>query len=255
MVIVIPFFVMTTIFSDPPTAAQLNFPPCYLTSMRGARMMGNPSMHDHSMHDHSMEPTGYTKEDMRGSGMDGGMDGGYGMHNSSCPVTQLLETQCAPLNEFYNLSPWDQFEQRAAAAQSNYNRFCPSLQESVGNILGGLLSGAFLFHSRLHVAHGLGITDDVQTKQFGAAVYSLGTHSLLCCLPLPLCSRHRQPQEDSHLSCLSRVVAHQRCAAFPQAACSDQSLSFSARFSRSISRSSNAAAGFVVSRNAKSIAR
>ena len=57
MVIVIPFFVITTIFSDPPTAAQLNFPPCYLTSMRGARMMGNPSMHDHSMHDHSMEPT------------------------------------------------------------------------------------------------------------------------------------------------------------------------------------------------------
>ena len=43
------------------------------------------------MHDHSMEPTGYTKEDMCGSGM----NGGYGMHNSSCPVTQLLEMQCA----------------------------------------------------------------------------------------------------------------------------------------------------------------
>ena len=187
-VVIIPYFFFKMLFADPPTAEQLNFPPCYHPPpMMGGDAMGAHSMDEHEMMmgDHAMHHQG--KEDKYG----------MQMHNSSgfssCPDGQLLDTQCTALNDLYNAWPAP-FVQRAANAQDNYNRFCPSPQEAVGNVLGGLLSAAFLIHSRVHVAHALGITDDAKTKQFAATVYSLGTRGLLSCLFLALCLRHRPSQ-------------------------------------------------------------
>jgi hypothetical protein len=182
VVVIIPYFFLMPLFADPPTAEQLNFPPCYHPPVMGGPM-GEQPMGGHAMHDREMERNGYTKEDK------------YGMHatNSSCPSNQLLETQCSALNDVYN--SWSMpFDQRVAQAQPNYNRFCPSAQEAVGAILSGSVSAAFLIHSRVYVAHALGITNDAETKQFAAIVYSLGTRGLFSCLCLRLCLRHPHSQ-------------------------------------------------------------
>ena len=183
VVVIIPYFFLMPLFSDPPTAEQLNLPPCYHPPMMGGPM-GDHTMDGRAMNSREMEHI-HTKEDK------------YGMHttNSSCPSDQLLETQCSGLNDVYNSWPMlGPFDQRAAQAQSNYNRFCPSAQEAVGKILGGLVSAAFLIHSRIYVARALGITNDAETKQFAAIVYSLGTRGLFSCLPLRLCLQHLHSQ-------------------------------------------------------------
>lgn len=149
-VVLIPYFLIEAVFSDPPTAEQLNFPPC-----------ATPTV--------TTTPYGYYT-------------------NSSCPDTQLLDTQCGPLNNAFNMEEiYMSWVQREAQARRNYNRFCPSAQEALGNVLAGLIAAGFLIHARVGVAEALGITDDAQTKQFAAAVYGLGAH------PPSALHRGRQP--------------------------------------------------------------
>ncbi len=165
-VVLVPYFLIEAVFSDSPTAEQLNFPPC-------------------------STPTVTTTS--------------WGYYtNSSCPDTQLLDTQCGPLNKAFNTEENRNFfaptwVQRRAQARSNYNRFCPSAQEALGNVLAGLIAAGFLIHARVGVAEVLGITDDAQTKQFAAAVYGLGAH------PPSALHRGRQPLSFS-CQCHSQLL-------------------------------------------------